>query len=255
VAYIKYIQSGNILETYEFERAPSPYSRRKKSIRRRKGHRKLVERRFSSIRRSTANFRRLIWANLDGGNPPALLTLTMLQELPLAASGRLLTQTFTRIRAEKGREFRYIAVPEFQKRGAVHFHCLIWGLNEEIEEERTTRYFQRLWLRGFVDGLVTDGSPKLAGYLAKYLSKTMSDIRLAGKKAYYSSRNILRPVSLSVDTRNQYKLEIIENQVIHRGEVTTQKTFDTMFLGRCIYQSTIAKIHESYPDEKDGNKS
>ena len=76
-----------------------------------------------------------------------------------------------------GERWQYVAVPEFQKRGAVHFHLAVNG----YYHANTVR---RLWHRavGGYDGNVDFTSPKkikknswnpkrVAGYLAKYMSK------------------------------------------------------------------------------------
>lgn len=77
-----------------------------------------------------------------------------------------------------GEAFEYVAVPEFQKRGAVHFHMAIKG----YYHANTVR---RLWLRacGQRKGNIDITSPRvmdkkswnprrIANYLAKYISKT-----------------------------------------------------------------------------------
>jgi len=232
---------------------------------------------FSSLRRAARSFRRIVRSNLGGADAPSLLTLTMYQELPLEASVHLFTAFIARLRRESQTEFRYIAVPEFQKRGAVHFHVLIWGLNhlachgyfkrdfrgkntfycETWQEEKcecTTRYCGRLWLRGFSDHFATDGSPKLVGYLSKYMRKTMQDVRLTGEKAYYASRNIMRPVSIAAPTLALAKIEVIKQEVIHSGELMNEREFDTPWLGRCTYKRFhITQNNESNNHEERRN--
>jgi len=236
MGHIKFIQSGSLLERYDYAKS-LPIRRKQPKIRPRSDRNLFVVRRsHESIRRAQRGFRRLVRANLVGGERPALLTLTMFQKLPLSASSRIFTRFIARLRRENGRDFRYIAVPEFQKRGAVHFHVLLWGLHQYAISEASTRYFARLWLRGFCDCIITDGSIKLAGYLSKYMSKAMQDIRLGGEKAYYASRNSLRPVSISADSLALFKLEVIQQEVIHTGELIHEREFDTPWLGRCTYK-------------------
>jgi len=230
---MKVIRSGDLIEVYEYAknlpirrkvRQPDTYGKR---------DRRVGPRREDSIRRAAKSFRRIVRANLGGDEPPALFTFTMYQELSYTASVRVFTKFIVRLRRNHGREFRYIVVPEFQKRGAVHWHALFWGISHEIAKTETeTRYIARLWLAGFCDGLITDGHPKLAGYLSKYMSKAMHDIRLGGKKAYYASRNILRPMCVSSANVVEYLSEIVgvDNSPLHTHE------FDTQWLGRAIYK-------------------
>lgn len=244
MGYIKWFQSGTLLEKYEYEKNLPIRRKARKIDPRGTRNRRMDKRSSDSVRRAQRGFRRLVRANLVGDAPPAFLTLTLFQVLPYAASCVLFTAFIARLRREQGQEFRYIAVPEFQKRGALHFHVLIWGLNEYAAKESETRYFARLWLRGFCDCLVTDGSPRLSGYFAKYMSKSMQDVRLGGKKAYFCGRNTLRPVSISAGTLAQFKLEVIAQEVIHTGELTFEKTFDSIWLGRCHYSKYHITNHE-----------
>jgi len=157
-----------------------------KAIQKRQGHKK----------RAVSSFRRLVLANNGFTHSSALVTLTYSSNQKDLGIGYKDFHTFiVAMRRKYGQVFRYIAVPEFQKRGALHFHTLFWGLPENIcREERRTRMVASLWGRGFVDCFETDGSSKLAGYLAKYMSKSYEDLRLAGKKAYRCSRNVFRPL-------------------------------------------------------------
>jgi len=263
MGYTKMTISGNTVEISQYERNLPVRRAVRRSDSYKKGTRRFRPRSAESIRRATKAFRRIVWANLVGDEHPALYTFTMLQNLPYEASVRIFSEFVVRLRKREGREFRYIAVPEFQKRGATHWHVLFWGLRIAqpcygkwkkkgkysffIHEcppgrqcERRTRYISRLWLRGFCDGLVTDGHDKLASYLGKYLSKTMRDLRnmgartrLAGKKAYYTSRNALRPVSVGTHAFSDLLIE----STLHVDNLPVQsREFSTQFLGRATYK-------------------
>jgi len=200
VGYTKLIKSGNLLEIYQYEQAPkvssAPRRKRTPEAADSGGRSRSAQWRIGNAVRAKRRFVRLVRANINGSSKPAFITLTMhaITTLPEASIcftsfARLLSKTY-------GSSLRYIAVPEFQKRGAVHFHCLIWGIPESvIHEERDKRYIQNLWGYGYVDGILTDGSDKLAGYLAKYMQKSMSDERIGGKRGYYANSAVLRPVS------------------------------------------------------------
>ena len=95
----------------------------------------------------------------------------------------------------------YIAVPELQKRGAVHFHLAIKGYFH-VETLR------RFWLQAAGDrgGSVNITSPRshgknswnpkrIASYLAKYMTKT--DVVSFNKKRYSSGGNIEVPEPLT----------------------------------------------------------
>ncbi|MHB1316471.1 MAG: rolling circle replication-associated protein [Minisyncoccota bacterium] len=230
MSYSKVIQSGNHIELFEYEHS-LPEKRPRMSFKQRKRETldidQSLQKRLDNIIRARRNFFRLVQANLKSAEKPVFITLTTIKEKSLVSAYKYLTQFITRLRKIYGSEFRYIAVPEYQKRGAVHFHCLVWGLpvsdvfdeipwivrkrqtqkiltyfltfcheyKLESTTARGTRYIQHQWMRGFLDCLPTDGSPKLATYMAKYMSKAMSDRRLYQSKSYVCGRNSLRPLS------------------------------------------------------------
>jgi len=244
MGYTKVVRTGDFVEVFAYERdlpqRPKIASRTTKG--RRVGTRR-TPRRYDHVRRLAKSFRRLVRANLVGDTPPAFLTLTMLQVLSLSTSSKFLKVFFVRLRRHYRREFRYIFVPEWQKRGAVHFHILIWGLHEEeIKIEQEVRTIQRLWGLGFVDCITTDGHPKLAGYLAKYMQKSMLDIRLRGKRAFGASRNILRPMHAGSHSMLEYLPEIVgvDNSPLQ------VRTFKTDWLGNCHYQQFKLSSNEQH---------
>jgi len=227
-------RSGSMVEEYVYERAPAP----KKGPRKPRRRRIVRMRRADNISRLRGNFGRLVRANLSLDNPPCLLTLTMRDVVSVDIAYKCLTRFFVKFRRVYGRDIGWAVVPEFQKRGAVHFHALIFGLKHEAyKDERSTRAIANLWGQGFVDTLATDGSPKLATYLSKYMSKAMHDYRLVGKKAYSASRNLMRPVSLSSDCT------LKQAWAMFKGDIETVdkslddvKEYGTLWLGRCVYK-------------------
>jgi len=199
VQFTKTIKSGNILEIYQYERAPhvSAAGRRPRVEKNAddKRHSAPQSRRIDNVMRAKRRFIRLVRANTAGDSKPAFLTLTMYSVTSLETASRIFGRFTERLKTANENPLRYFGVPEFQKRGAVHFHCLVWGLRDGlVENERDTRYLQNIWGYGYVDIIATDGSDKLAGYLAKYMSKGLLDVRLAGKRGYYCSSSVLRPL-------------------------------------------------------------
>jgi len=211
MGYTKTISYSNVIEIHEYEKdirhsgrkgrrlSISSASARLGQV----GEDMLIEgkqkpkKRPANARRSSVVFRRLVSANLDQSDPPLLISLTYAENIESLDQGHRDFNTFARaVRDQFGNDAKYIAVPEFQRRGAVHFHALFWGLptKELASTERNTRLFQSLWGKGFVDLVATDGDHKIAGYLSKYMAKAFLDERLYGKKAYIASRNIKRPV-------------------------------------------------------------
>jgi len=243
---------GDTIETYQYEKNLAPKrKRRPDSYEKRNG--RVATRSASSVQRARRAFTRLVRANLGGDENPTLFTFTMLEVLSFEASSRIFSLFSAALRKRYGQKVRYIAVPEFQTRGALHWHALYWGLprgfgclghydrkrHKFIHQcpigrqcERRTRDIQRLWLRGFVDGRETDGHAKLAGYLAKYMSKAMSDKRLVHKRAYNVSRNCLRPMQAGSHSLHEYFDELIPDD----AQLLTVKKNRTQWLGNVIYK-------------------
>lgn len=98
--------------------------------------------------------------------------------------------------------------------------------------ERGARLIQNAWAYGYVDCIPTDNSEKLAGYLAKYMSKAMHDDRLLGKRAYYYSRNILRPNSSTFGPFVNYMSHYLEKT----ATLIVEKEFETPWLGKGNYK-------------------
>lgn len=202
--------SGHLLEIkeYEYERNTRGFRKIRKATSFKRDKRLFVYSPFA-IKRKTKEFYRLVQSNLIGIIPPAFFTLTMYESCSIKSSYEAFTVFIQRLRKSYGKDFRYITVPEYQKRGAVHFHMMIWGLPEfDIKHERFNRKFQNMWQEGYLDCILTDGSQKLAGYLGKYMSKSLQDSRLYSQKSYRASGNILRSVRIPFKTAVGFSKEI-----------------------------------------------
>lgn len=267
--YSKIIRSGQIVEIFNYQYSPKNLNVPRRKKKNRTGLTTIRRRRHDHIRNSRRSFLRTVWANLTPTNPPTFVTLTFAQVLSYKASSIIFTQFLARLRRKFGRKFRCIAVPEYQERGAIHFHCLFWDLPIDYEKEaphweteedfgrmeqvsRGSRYLQRLWLRGYVDCFTTDGHFAVAFYMAKYMSKFMQGKRLngdravsekgeaipGGKKAYYTTRNCLRPLSAKGFVVNEYMDELVD---IH-SPTLQDKEYQTQFMGRCNYRMVEAAL-------------
>lgn len=232
--YTKSIYSGEYLEIYHYEKAPKLTGRKHRKRETPSDGRRPdpKPRRYDNILRLRKKFIRLVRSNTSPANPPTLLTLTMRTNVGIETGLPLFNRFTQRAARTFGSSFKYIGVPEFQKRGAIHFHLLVWGINDYADQERDTRYLQNLWGYGYVDCVRTDGSPKLAGYLAKYMQKALHDERLIGKRAYYVSRNVSRPLQFSHALVATYSKQIIGKDM----KLVTEREFDTEWLGKCTYR-------------------
>jgi len=178
---------------------------------------------WKNNRRAIMAFRRLVVANLGELENPVLASFTFRENMGEWTRARAVFKAFARRASlQFGDVFKFISVVEFQKRGAIHFHALLWGLpSGAVGRERHTRLVASLWEAGFVDLVETDGSVKLALYLAKYFRKGLMDPRLFGKKLYTTSRNITKP-KIDKDALLSDYPEISTATVLQKKEYSTQ---------------------------------
>ena len=215
---IKAIVSGDIIEIFKYQKPmlyefTAPQSG--------KGHTELseeeeklrkIDSRTRSMRRAKTWVTRLIYSNAwrwkqDSGDPfpPAFITFTFAENLTeISEANSIFTKFIKRLNfnlnKDKASVLQYVAITEFQKRGAVHFHCLFFNLPvEHIRTERATRRIATIWGHGFIDIEEIDEIGKATRYLTKYMIKNFEDMRLDGKKRYFGSRKLRKPVVVRLE--------------------------------------------------------
>ena len=159
-----------------------------------------------SISRTQKNIRRI-----TNSNPQLkkFLTLTFAESMPeLKKANYLFKLAMNRVLTGKP-YFQYISIVEFQKDidyhgrvkpegGSVHYH-LLCNIQTIIKRDRFEweRWFQkRYWKYGFVKIKDVKTVDNMGAYFCKYLSKDMYDKRMFGKKKYFCSRTLKRPVEM-----------------------------------------------------------
>lgn len=164
---------------------------------------------ISSLNRAKQNLYMIIKGNLKKEYKPLFLTLTFAENVvKLKQANKELTLFFKRMYWEFGKKLDYVVVPEFQKRGAVHYHIVIFNL----KRDKTTRNkIKKIWGLGFIDLKDIKKIKNFSAYVSKYITKDFSDKRMSKQKAYFCSRNIQRPDKI----RNEKRLtEFLENNTM-----------------------------------------
>ena len=127
-------------------------------------------------------------ANVNFSQNSKFVTLTFAENVVnVNQAYRMLSNFFKRLKRYLKKPPQYIAVLEFQKRGAIHFHVLMnipYIPHKELE---------RLWGHGFVKINQIDDTDNIGAYITKYMTKENMDERLAGQKSYTMSRNLKKP--------------------------------------------------------------
>ena len=131
---------------------------------------------------------------------------------------------------------KYIAVVEFQERGAVHYH-LLCNL-----PYISANKLQEIWQNGFVKINKIDDVDNVGAYVTKYMSKDNEDERLIGNRCYFTSQGLQEPTTIEENG--------VENTIMHlllAGDIELQKepykkTFENEQLGNIEYtQLTLVK--------------
>lgn len=116
------------------------------------------------------------------------------------------------------KDFKYICIPEFQKRGAIHYHMLCnIDINDSklIYAQEDNKKFKHIkyWIDGFtkVDVLNSDAK-KVVGYISKYMTKDI-DNRLFNRHRYFYSRNLQLPKASYIDLSNTRDEEFFNKKI------------------------------------------
>lgn len=113
----------------------------------------------------------------------ALLTLTYRENQTDYNQAKKHFQDFARRARRHFGTFRYVAVPETQKRGAWHFHVV-------LDRYYRANDIRAIWEHGNIDLQKVRSAKSAARYLTKYLSKTFDGEWPANEPRYLRSRNI-----------------------------------------------------------------
>lgn len=187
---------GNVLETVEYEKAPSKI----RISTPRKRNRVYGRRRLDNIKRTRKICVRRVLSAIEEFGNPLLVTFTFAGDASDAANANDSLRRFqVRVR-NKYPEAQSLFVPELSKRGRIHFHGLLFNVPLHLGDtkrgrrivshgtERKTRELAKLWGEGFVDARQTDGSGRLAYYISKYITKGGDELIFAPMRMLRVSR-------------------------------------------------------------------
>lgn len=213
----KLIISGDQLELYTYSKAILyDFTRRSKTIINRKKEGKITER---SLRATRKKVSLLVHSNASQYHnfKPIFLTFTFKEDMTdlkeaQAVFTKFIKRLTYKIFKNKISQIKYLGVPEIHKKrekkygkGVWHFHVIFFNLPfmEKIYDE-----ILKLWGKGFTIVKTIKNTNHLSNYITKYLTKDMVDYRLFGKKKYFTSRGLKKPIII----RDQIIIDfIIEN--------------------------------------------
>jgi len=149
----------------------------------------------SSISRTRTNLYRLVNCNLENNKKikPTFCTLTykknQTNRKQATSDLRLYHQ---RLSYYTNTSLRYIAIPEFQKRGAIHYHIIYFNL-PFIPVEVLAK---KIWGHGQVDIHLLSQIKNTSAYVSKYITKETLDKRHKGHRLLITSRGLKRPITI-----------------------------------------------------------
>jgi len=206
-----------------------------------------------SIQRTRSNIRRLTNSNQQLNK---FLTLTFAESTTdLKEANKLFHLAMKRIIHAKPK-FEYIAVVEFQKDedyygkkkehgGSVHYH-LLCNIETIIKRDRFEweRWFQnRYWKYGFVKIKDVNKVDNMGAYFCKYLSKDMFDKRMFGKKKFFCSRKLNKPVEIT-----GMKAIMFFDKFVKELPLKFEMNFESEWVGKVKY--TAYTLKSSLPSDK-----
>lgn len=153
-------------------------------------------------------------------------------------------------------QLKYLAVPEFQKRGAIHYHCIFFNLPFR---EDAKLILDHCWQFGFSKIKALSRVRNVGKYISKYLSKDFVKLGHRGKKCYFASNKLNQPLKTNFD-EIVYRIMAIVPQSSIECEPTD---LPTEFLGNMSYSrynlrdfpDVISKIKELFDYQNNLSES
>lgn len=184
--------SGSKFELYSYEK---PYLYNFPPLKRGEGGKKIVRaRRADNLAVARRRIQRLISANMEAwGEMPKFVTYTFAENVTDISSANAEWLRYIRKARQAYGQLRYLTVVEFQLRGAVHYHTIFFNMPYR---RGLKHHIAKQWGQGFVKVKALGKVNDIALYVSKYLTEDTSDERLAGKKAFFCSRGLHKPVEV-----------------------------------------------------------
>lgn len=159
--------------------------------------------RSKSLNRASNRVRRLINANV--GEHSKFITLTFKENITDLKSANYEFKKFKqRLEYEIGYKLQYLAVIEFQKRGAIHYHVIMFNCPYVKNKDLNS-----IWGNGYVKINKINHVDNVGAYITKYMTKDSNDNRLIGEKMWFSSKGLEEPREIK-DKKN---IENVQNSL------------------------------------------
>lgn len=230
----KVVISGSIVELYHYEKGVFKgyvYSGGRSGV---NGSSDKEKNRIDVLRRARKHLMRIVNANYGQWGDDVtckFVTLTFRDNVRDLKSANYEFRKFIKrlnyeVFGRKCNELKYTVVPEFQERGAVHYHVIFYNL-PYIDNE----VLSRVWGHGFVKINKIDDIDNVGAYVCKYLTKAVEDDRLKGNKCYFNSRGLKKPKEVYLD---EDRLRVLMEALPNSNKVY-EAVYDNEYVGRVYY--------------------
>lgn len=236
--------SGNVIEVYNYEveryrgYKRKPIKKKDKPLLIDYETGEILDSRIESRERSNIrarnHLRRLILANFDRNSK--FLTLTFRKNVTdLTEANECFKQFVQNINRElkkknKKSKLSYVAVVEYQKRGAIHYHiiCNLTYMRVEVIRDCWRRAVKER--EGNIDLKNIKHVDNVGAYVVKYMTKADADERLIGKKLYQTSRGLKKPIEVVGREAEKYieRLGLEDKKIAYQTEYQDAHTLGTI---------------------------
>lgn len=219
VSNYKAVCSGQVIEIYKYEKgigynySPDSSPGGKRAL---KG-----DKREDNINQSKKQLRRLINTNITPDSK--FITLTFKENLSDVKTAKnhfkkfVMRWNYQRKKMQQ-EPLKYCYVVEFQKRGAVHFHCVFFNV-----EYIKNKDLNSLWGHGFIKINKIDNVDNVGSYVVKYMSKDLVDERLNSHDLYGRSRgNLEEPIEITKPLEVCRLLKVYEKNIVYSDKFNNE---------------------------------
>ena len=230
----KVIVSGGVIEVYEYER-PVYKGFKSKGGRNQEADEEGKEKnRKDSLRRARQEVRRIVNANVGAYGEQLtakFITLTFGDNVTDLDKAHYEFKKFIQrlnylVFGTKSGKLKYTVVVEFQERGAIHYHVIIYNIPYTRVE-----VIERIWGNGWVWIKKIEDVDNVGAYICKYLTKEGDDERLRGRKCYFNSRGLFKPLVIE----EEKKTETIKQSLPDEFMIVS-KQYENEHLGKISYR-------------------
>lgn len=238
----KAILSGDILELYCYEhpigygfevkpKTGSALSIEKTEKEKGDIQKRSLSRTRSVVRRNINSNARQWRDEFDIAYEPKFITLTFAKNVADLSIANIHYSNFIKrlnyeMRTHQQAPIKYTAVAEFQKRGAVHYHFVVY--NAHWIPHQT---LQRVWGHGFIKIRPIENIGNVGLYMTKYLTKDALDRRLRGRKRHFSSRGLRKFITI------RKQIDVLRlSQYLSPLASTFQTEYESEYQGKTMLQ-------------------